>query len=210
MDESGRKFFEEIKVQKEKDRLLWNAYQDSEPGAITLTPEHEDAIMERMFLVNTIEEKQKENELLNADKELLKSKWEAQGLMIQKLHEEQKGLDYNEVFKFMKEFGVDFLNRYKELIIDEKTNTFTHIEGCNDLDDIKTRVVYAMCRPIGKGLEERDSKRLLNRVNEYFKTELTKEDMLLMYQKLCYPHKFAEFRTFIKLGFPMDELKGEE
>jgi len=116
-------------------------------------------------------------------------------------------LDYNEVFEFMKGFHIDFINMYGELIIDNKTNVYTHIEGCNDLDDIKTRVVYALCRPIGKGLKEKDAFRLLRRVNGYFKTDLTNDDMLLMYQELCYTHKFNDFKDFIKRGFPMDELK---
>jgi hypothetical protein len=39
---------------------------------------------------NKMERLYKENELLKIDNELLKSKWEAQGLMIQKLHKEVK------------------------------------------------------------------------------------------------------------------------
>lgn len=124
--------------------------------------------------------------------------------------EQPKGLNYNELYQFMREFGVDFLNMYGEMIIDNKTNTYTHITGCNDLDDVKTRVIYVMCRPIGKGLEKRDAFRLLKRVNDYFKTQLTKDDMLLMYQELCYERKLPEFKDFIKRGFPMDELKGEK
>ena len=116
-------------------------------------------------------------------------------------------LDYNEVFQFMQEFKVDFMNMYGEMIIDEKTNVYTFITNCKDMEDVKTRVVYALCRPIGKGLEKRDAFRLLKRVNDYFKTELTKDDMLLMYQDLCYERKLPEFKDFIKRGFPMDELK---
>lgn len=41
-------------------------------------------------------------------------------------------LDYNEVFDFMQEFGIDLINRYQELIIDEPTNTY-----------LKTTNVYA-------------------------------------------------------------------
>ena len=39
-------------------------------------------------LFDEVKRLKKENDLLNADKDLLQSKWEAQGLMIQKLHEE--------------------------------------------------------------------------------------------------------------------------
>lgn len=41
-------------------------------------------------LFDEVKRLKQENELLNTEKELLQSKWEAQGLMIQKLHEENK------------------------------------------------------------------------------------------------------------------------
>jgi len=107
----------------------------------------------------------------------------------------------------MKEFGIDLVNRYEELIIDEPTNTFVSIKGCEDMEDVKTHVVFALCRPISKGLEPRASKRLLNRLNDYYDVSLTKEDTLLMYQKLCYISKLDEFKSFIKRGFPMKELE---
>ena len=116
-------------------------------------------------------------------------------------------LNYNEVFQFMSDFGVDLLNRYEELIIDEPTNTYVSIKNCNDIEDVKTYVVFALCRPIGKGLEEKASTRLLNRVNAYFNVNLTKQDMHLMYQELCYTSKLETFKYFIKRGFPMNELK---
>lgn len=121
----------------------------------------------------------------------------------------EKQLDYNEVFEFMTEFGVDFINRYGELIIDEPTNTYTAIKGCKDIEDVKTYVVFALCRPIGKGLEEKAATRLLKRLNAYFNASLTKQDMHLMYQKLCYISKLEEFKSFIKRGFPMKELEDQ-
>jgi hypothetical protein len=119
----------------------------------------------------------------------------------------EKELDYNEVFKFMIDFGIDFINRYEELIIDQPTNTYVCIKACKDIEDVKTYVVFALCRPIGKGLENKPATRLLNRLNKYFDVQLTKEDMRLMYQELCYMHKFDDFKSFIKRGFPMEELR---
>lgn len=117
------------------------------------------------------------------------------------------GLNYNDVFNFMKEFGIDLVNRYEELIIDEPTNTYVSIKSCENMEDVKTRVVFALCRPIGKGLEPSASKRLLKRLNDYFNVNLTREDMHLMYQKLCYLSKLDELKSFIKRGFPTNELK---
>ncbi len=116
-------------------------------------------------------------------------------------------LNYNEVVQFMKEFKVDSMNRFGELIIDEPTNTYTVINDCKDIEDVKLRVVYSLCRPIGKGLEERAANRLLKRLNDYFNVNLTRDDMRLMYGELCYESKLGVFRDFIKRGFPMGELK---
>jgi hypothetical protein len=118
-------------------------------------------------------------------------------------------VNYHEVVKFMKDFGIDILNRFDELIIDMKTNTYAYIGGCNTFEDVRMRVVYALCRPIGKGLEIKDSNRLLKKLNDYFKVNLTREDMLLMYQELCYTSKMEEFKAFIKDGFPIKSLVKE-
>lgn len=121
-----------------------------------------------------------------------------------------KDLNYNEVFGFMEEFGIDNINRFGELIIDVPTNTYVTIESCKDIDDVKTYVVFALCRPIGKGLRDRDANRLLDRLNSYFNSLLTKDDMLLMYQHLCYRSKIEQFKSFIQQGFPIAELGGNE
>lgn len=116
-------------------------------------------------------------------------------------------LDYNEVMQFMKDFGIDFINSCGELIIDEHTNTYTFIKNCKDIEEVKLRVVYSLCRPIGKGLEERDAKRLLKKFNKYFKVNLTREDLRLMYGELCFDSKIEQLKDFIKRGFPINELK---
>lgn len=115
-------------------------------------------------------------------------------------------LDYNEVVKFMNEFEIDLLNRFGELIIDEPTNTYVSIKNCKDIDDVKTYVIFNLCRPIGKGLEEEAATRMLNRVNRYFNTRLTRQDFRLMYTELCSISKLNDFKSFIKRGFPIKEL----
>lgn len=116
-------------------------------------------------------------------------------------------MDYNEVIKFMKEFEIDVFNRFDELIIDVQNNIYTIISDCKDIDDIKTRVVFSLCRPIGKGLNDKHANRLLKKFNRYFETNLSRKDLLLMYSELCYSSKLEEFKDFIKRGFPIDELK---
>jgi hypothetical protein len=119
----------------------------------------------------------------------------------------EETLNYNEVFQFMRDFGVDFLNRYEELIIDEPTNTYVCIKNCKNIEDVKLYVVFSLCRPIGKGLEDKPATRILGRFNKYFNTNLTREDMRLMYGELCYETKLDHFKDFIRRGFPMEELK---
>lgn len=117
------------------------------------------------------------------------------------------GLDYNEVFNFMREFEQGYLKWTGEYIIDYPTNIYVTLIGCKDIEEVKTRVVYALCRPIGKGLAKRDAERLLEHLNECFRVSLTREDLLLMYQELCYPYKIEEFKEFIQRGFPVEELE---
>lgn len=116
-------------------------------------------------------------------------------------------LNYNEVVEFMKAFGIDYLNCFDELIIDSHTDVYASIKNCDNIEDVKVAVVYALCRPIGKGLKDAPAKRLLLKVNAYFDTKLTKEDMRLMYSELCYIQKLAEFKVFIRRGFPIEELR---
>lgn len=116
-------------------------------------------------------------------------------------------LDYNEVYRFMQEFGIDVLNRFNELIIDVPSNTYASITECENIEDVKMRVVFNLCRPIGKGLEKKQANRLLEKLNKYFHTELRREDLRLMYSELCYRSKFEEFKDFIKRGFPIEELR---
>ncbi len=115
-------------------------------------------------------------------------------------------LDYNELVQFMKDFKVDYMNRFGELIIDDTTNTYATINHCKDMGDVEVAVVYALCRPIGKGLKKMPATRLLNNLNRYFDTELTRDDMHLMYRELCYADKLDEFKDFVARGFPMNEL----
>lgn len=115
-------------------------------------------------------------------------------------------LNYNEVLTFMKEFGVDCMTSNGELVFDIGTNTYADINHCRDIDDVKGTTIYNLCRPIGKGLDNQTANMLLSRVNDYFKTDLSRDDMRLMYRELCYRDKFEEFKSFVKRGFPMEEL----
>ena len=107
----------------------------------------------------------------------------------------------------MKEFEADSLNRFGELIIDEPTNSCVIIKNCKDIEELKLYVIYSICHPIGKGLQENNAKRLLYKFNKYFKVNLTRSDFRLMYTELCYEPKLGELKDFIKRGFPVKDLK---
>lgn len=110
---------------------------------------------------------------------------------------------FGEVFEFMQGFGIDALNRFGEMIIDVPTNTYAYVSDCETIEDVKTRVVYAISRPIYKGLEDKDADRILDRFNRYFEVELTREDFGVIYCELCYSDKLDEFKQFMIDGFPM-------
>lgn len=115
-------------------------------------------------------------------------------------------VNFNEVMEFMKSFGVDCLNRFGELIIDVPNNIYAYIGDCEDIEDVQTRVVWQLCRPIYKGLNDTSSKWWLERINNYFSVNLSWDDIGILYQQLCYRSKLGEFKDFIKRGFPMEEL----
>lgn len=116
-------------------------------------------------------------------------------------------LNYGEVFKFMQDYGCDFINARNELIIDAESNTYTGLKDATTIDHVKAKVLMNVCRPIYKGLPTKQAKRFLEKFNRYFNTELTREDMGLIYQHLCYGHMIVENMDFIHRGFPMYELK---
>jgi len=125
----------------------------------------------------------------------------------EKISNEENRLNYSQVLEFMKQFEIDYINRFDEMIIDHFTNTYVYIGGCLDIDDVVMKTVYAMARPIGKGLEESHAIRLLNKINNYFKTSLTCMDMLTIYEELCYERKLPQFKKFVMNGMPMEEIK---
>lgn len=63
----SKEYFQKIKEQYEKDRYWWNLAQEN--PCVYISPQQEDVIMERMFLVNTIERLEKEIEQLKERKE---------------------------------------------------------------------------------------------------------------------------------------------
>lgn len=116
-------------------------------------------------------------------------------------------LDLREVVRLMSEFEVEFLTPRGEFIFDYETNTFADISQCKDVEDVETTVILALCRPIGKGLKVSEANTLLKNINDYFYSNLTRDDMHTIYAKLCDRDKFEDLKSFVKRGFPMHELK---
>ena len=116
-------------------------------------------------------------------------------------------MNYDQIMSLMRLFPIDYLNRFDELIIDEKTNIYSYIGGCESIEDVEACLILSLCRPIGKGLDKNDANRLLERVNGYFCVELTREDMLSIYTHLCYADYVKQVKKFIEDGFPIDRIK---
>ena len=115
-----------------------------------------------------------------------------------------------EILTVSRGFEADFINTNGEIILDQKTNTYAIVMDCESLDEVNMRMVFALARPIHKSFSTVKSKKFLNALNRYFGTALSKEDMEIIYQKLCYHRKQKEFTEFIKQGFPMENLKEGE
>lgn len=116
-------------------------------------------------------------------------------------------LDLKQVVRLMSEFEVEFLTPRGEFIFDYETNTFADISQCKDVEDVETTVILALCRPIGKALKASEANALLKNINDYFYSNLTRDDMDTIYAELCYRDKFEDLKSFVKRGFPMHEIK---
>lgn len=124
------------------------------------------------------------------------------------MNKNNQTLDYRKVFKYMQDFDIDSLNKTGELIIDEQTNTYVNIVDCMTIDEVKLRVIYALRRPIGKGLNDADANRLLIKINTYYNINLDRNDLLLMYKHLDITTQEGQstFIRFVLRGFPIKEL----
>lgn len=118
-------------------------------------------------------------------------------------------LTQEELFRFMKKFGADFINSNNELIIDFDYNIYFSLNNCKTIEDVEASSLLVLCRPIGKGIryEKRKWRELLKRFNTYFKCELTREDMREIYGELCYSGMLEALKQFIADGFKMDQLE---
>lgn len=117
-------------------------------------------------------------------------------------------LNYEEVFELMKGFGIPVLTYNKELIFDIKENVYVYIGGCEDITDVKVRIVLGLSRPICKGLKSRIANELLRKFNAYFNCKLTKKDFAEIYLKLCYTDEESinNCERFVSNNFDMEGL----
>lgn len=115
-------------------------------------------------------------------------------------------LNYLKVLSFMRAFDADFITAKNELYVDERTNIFISLHDCKTMEDVEYKVIYALCRPIGFGLEKREAKRLLQKINNFYKVKLSRKDMRTLYSKMCFDDTEEAFKSFIARGFHMDEF----
>lgn len=146
---------------------------------------------------------------LNISKEFLLKTLKDNMKEVEKNLEPKFELDFDEVIQFMESFQCNFINSRGELIIDHKTNTFTNFENCKTIKDLEAKVLMAVSSALS-GDEQKKRKYLLVNLNRYFKTNLSFDDMEMIYSKLCYFNKIEENKLFIAEGFPMEELLWSE
>lgn len=100
-----------------------------------------------------------------------------------------------------------FINVRGEVIWDLDTNTYMSNVAYLDTCQIDTNIVWSLARPIYKGLKPRKAKFFLENLNRYFSTNLTQEDMGVIYRELCYQGTYDQFQKFVKDGLNMEGLK---
>lgn len=116
-------------------------------------------------------------------------------------------LDYNAVIQLMRDFGAESINKHDEVIFDYQYNIYASIRHCKSYEDVQATFFYAHCRPIGKQYADTFGPGMLKTtINPLFRSNLTVQDMRVIYRELCYPEKLENMKRFIQDDFPMDRI----
>ncbi len=118
--------------------------------------------------------------------------------------------------KLMNCFPNSVINHNAEFIAHIRSNTYFILKDCNDELDVKCKILEWLSRPAYK-TEPYNSKRsndqfhkfILNGINQFLKTDFTKDDMELIYTYLGNACNHELTIEFIRNGFDLSILEKE-
>lgn len=124
----------------------------------------------------------------------------------------------NEILKGLaKSFPTSFINNAGEFIAYPRTNLYFNLGTCENLLDVKCKVLEWFSRAASKSMpfhsnwrNEQYNEMIRNRINDFLGTEFSAEDMRIIYQRLgnCINHDLTV--KFVNSGYDMAVLEDEQ
>ncbi|KAA0944377.1 hypothetical protein FQ087_18400 [Sporosarcina sp. ANT_H38] len=81
-------------------------------------------------------------------------------------------------------FPKSFINKSNEIILEPKNNVYFRLEDVYVELDFKCKMLAWISRPVSKSLNKYWSPKVLKSFNEFLGTGFSKDDMLLIYDRL--------------------------
>lgn len=103
-----------------------------------------------------------------------------------------------------------FVNRYNELIIHPKRNTYFRLDGVETERDLKAKILEWLSREACKSISPESQRYHLNGINIFLGTNFTKAEMYEIYTHLGNAVKHEKTLRFIDSGFDLVVLKEEQ
>jgi hypothetical protein len=81
-------------------------------------------------------------------------------------------------------FPKSFINNSNEIILEPRNNVYFRLDGVHTELDFKCKMFAWVSRPIAKSLNKYWAPRVLSSVNQLLRTNFSKDDMYLIYDRL--------------------------
>lgn len=156
-------------------------------------------LTEQLFNVNfegtTLEEKEAFYAQYKEQREAATSK------ILTEMHELRPVID-----RALKVFPKSFINKSEEIILEPKNNVYFRLEDVGNELDFQCKLLAWVSRPISKSLNKYWWPRVLKSFNEFLGTSFTRDEMLLIYDRLGNDVNRALSIKFIESNYDLELL----
>ena len=102
------------------------------------------------------------------------------------------------------------VNRYNELIIHPRRNTYFRLDGVETERDMKAKILEWLSREAAKSISAESQRYHLNGINSFLGTDFTQEEMYEIYTYLGNACNHEKTLRFIDSGFDLSILLKKE
>lgn len=103
-----------------------------------------------------------------------------------------------------------FINHNNELIVEPRNNIYFRLEDVHSVMDLRCKVIAWLSRPSCKGVSNYWQKRIRQIVNEFLRTDFSKDEMDQIYTYLGNDINRKLCMRFIEGGYDLSLLPGEK